>query len=68
MISLETLGFSVEPAAGQSSQGAYEEMERGLWVVLCGEEGAASLQGLEGCRQGVVRVLSFVPSLTQRGV
>ena len=41
---------------------------RGLRVVFCGEEGADSLQGLEGCRQGVVRVLSFVPSLTQRGV
>ena len=68
MVSLETLGFSVEPAAGQSSRAAYEDMERGLWVVLCGEEGAASLRGLEGCRQGVVRVLSFVPSLTQRGV
>ena len=67
MISLETLGFSVEPAAGQSSPGADEEME-GLRVVFCGEEGADSLQGLEGCRQGVVRVLSFVPSLTQRGV
>ena len=68
MISSETLGFSAEPATGQSSRGADDEKERGLQIMLCGGEGAASLRGLEGCWQGVVRVLSFVPSLNQKGV
>ena len=52
------VGFRVEPAAGQSSQGADDEMERGVQGVLWGGEAAASLRGLRrmlaGCGEGAL--------------
>ena len=62
------VGFGVEPAAGRSSRGTDEEMERGVQGVLWGGEGAASLRGLGRMLAGYVRVLSFVPLLSQKGV